>query len=440
MADYRDFYRELRTDWLKLRGCLFDSNTRLPSLPMVLDGVRRRLEAGERVGLIYVDPSGGGHLEAIHGWQAYDRLVREVAEGLRQSRLGSSDDGVLAVVGVRGDEFVMFTRLASVDRLEPLRQAVAEEVGSFLEERPESSFRVTPQTAAVELEIQPDVRIERSLYQGLHRARELCRQEQQRRRSDRLNELDRILGERDVVVRYQPIVDLASGRIHGFEALSMAPSESLFETPDMLFSFAEDTGRILDLDRVCRLEAMDRARPLLTAGADATGSKIFLNCSAQVFHDTSLLADLLDAVKTPPLGPETVVLEVTERVAITEWEIFRESLGCLRQAGIQVAIDDMGSGYSSLQAVAEIEPDYLKFDLTLVSGIHASPIKREMLATLVTLARRIGAKPIAEGIEEREELAAVQLLGVDYGQGFLFARPALPAEAGHVHFPEIIAG
>ncbi len=435
MADYRDFYRELRTDWLKLRGCLLDANTRLPSLPMVLDGVRRRLEAGERVGLIYVDPSGGGHLESIHGWQAYDRLVREVAEGLRQSRLGNSEAGVLAVVGVRGDEFVMFPRLESGETLEALRGTLVEEVGSYLDGRPESSFRATLQSAAVELAIQPDVRIERSLYQGLHRARELCRREQQRRRSGRLSELDRILGERDVVVRYQPIVDLGSGRTHGFEALSTAPSGSLFETPDMLFSFAEDSGRILELDRVCRLEAMDRSRPLL-----GNGTKLFLNCSAQVFHDASLLTDLLAVVKTPPLAPGSVVLEVTERVAITEWEKFRESLGSLREAGIQVAIDDMGSGYSSLQAVAEIEPDYLKFDLTLVSGIHLSPIKREMLATLVTLARRIDAKPIAEGIEQPEELAAVRRMGIDYGQGFLFARPALPAEAGHVHFPEMMAG
>ena len=134
------------------------------------------------------------------------------------------------------------------------------------------------------------------------------------------------------------------------------------------------------------------------------------------------------------------MLEITERVAITEWQAFRACLGSLREAGVRVAIDDMGSGYSSLRTVAEIEPDYLKFDLSLVSDIHHSAIKRELLGALVTLARNIAARSIAEGVEKLEELAVVRGMGIDYGQGFFFARPAEASAAGHVHFPEPIAG
>jgi len=442
VTDYRDFYRELRTDWLRLRGCLYDPNTNLPSLPTVLDGVRRRLEAGGRVGLVYLEPVNGNHLEAIHGWEAYDALLREIAEALRHSLGERPEQTTLALAGVRSDEFVVFPALGTADgsaaaELERWRLALVEHVEERLLERPEASFRAPVQSAVVELEAKPTVRIERSISQGLHRARELCRQESERRRSGRLTELERILAERDVIIRYQPIVELASGRIHGFEALGAAPPGTAFETPDMLFSFAEESGRILALDRLCRLEALRHTPQLL---ATAAGCKLFLNCSADVVHDETLLSDLLDGAAALGLAADTLVLEITERVAITEWQAFRACLGSLREAGVRVAIDDMGSGYSSLRAVAEIEPDYLKFDLSLVSDIHHSAIKRELLGALVTLARNIAARSIAEGVEKLEELAVVRGMGIDYGQGFFFARPAAAAAAGHVYFPQPIAG
>lgn len=437
MTDYRDFYRELRTDWLRLRGCLYDPNTNLPSLPTVIDGVRRRLEAGRRVGLVYLEPANGSHLEAIHGWEAYDALVRELAEALRHGLGPRAEETTLALAGVRSDEFVVFSVLATADgsataELESWRRGLVEQVEARLLERADAAFRAPLQSAAVELAIEPTVRIERSISQGLHRARELCRQESERRRSGRLAELDRILAERDVVMRYQPIVELANGRIHGFEALGAAPPSTAFETSDMLFSFAVEAGHILELDRLCRLEALRRAPRLLEA---TPGCKLFLNCSADVVHDEELLPDLLDGARSLGLAADTLVLEITERVAITEWQAFRACLASLRLAGVRVAIDDMGSGYSSLRTVAEIEPDYLKFDLSLISDIHRSAIKRELLGALVTLARKIAALPIAEGVEKREEFEVVRAMGIDYGQGFFFARPAEAAAAGHVHFP-----
>ncbi len=231
------------------------------------------------------------------------------------------------------------------------------------------------------------------------------------------------------MVRYQPIVDLESGSIYGLEALSQPPDGSPFESPDMLFSFAEEADRILELDRLCRQEAMRRSVALVGPAGAVPGTKLFLNCSAYVFEDRSLLQDLRDGIADYGLEHGTLVLEITERVAITEWQTFRDALKSLREAGVLVAIDDdMGSGYSSLRAVAEVEPDYLKFDLSLVNDIHLSAIKRELLATLVTLARKIGARPIAEGIEKREELATVRQMGIEYGQGYFFARPVIPAD------------
>jgi EAL domain-containing protein (putative c-di-GMP-specific phosphodiesterase class I)/GGDEF domain-containing protein len=431
-----DKIEELRADWLKLRGYLFDPVTRLPALPAVLDEVRRRLEGGEPVGLVYLDLSGGGQIEAVHGWQIHDTMLQQVADALRDARaevLGEHD--AITLTGVRSDELVVFVGLASgtdrLERLDLLHRQLLDRVKRFLNVLSGDGDLVYPilQSASIELHIDPTIRIERTIYAALARARDLCRREAQRRQSGRLTELRRILISGDITIRYQPIIDLEHGQIHGFEALSSPPPTKIFENPEVLFAFAEETEGIIDLERLCRRQAIGRRHLLEAPG------KLFINCSAHGFADPLLIEDLHHHVAAAGFTAQDVVLEVTERVAITEWRAFRRILQEVRGAGLKIAIDDMGSGYSSLRAVGEIEPDYLKFDYSLIHGVHQSPIKRDLLETLVTLARKIGAQAIGEGIETLEEFETVRSLGVPLGQGYLFARPAPPAELKPVEFP-----
>ncbi|HSP05780.1 MAG TPA: EAL domain-containing protein, partial [Acidobacteriota bacterium] len=135
-------------------------------------------------------------------------------------------------------------------------------------------------------------------------------------------------------------------------------------------------------------------------------------------------AQLSEFVAELGLRQERIVLEITERVAIQEWESFKKVLHDFRKHGFKIAIDDMGAGYSSLQAIAELEPDFLKFDISLVRNIHENLIKIGLLETLVSLSNKINAKVIAEGIEEKDEYQALRNLGVDLGQGYFFAVPS----------------
>ena len=120
-----------------------------------------------------------------------------------------------------------------------------------------------------------------------------------------------------------------------------------------------------------------------------------------------------------------MVLEITERLAPEERQPYQQILRDLKRQGFGVAIDDMGAGYASLQALVEVEPDYLKFDISLVRNIDRNLIKRSLLETLVDLSQKIGAKVIAEGIEAETELAALLDLGVGLGQGRFFTAPEL---------------
>ena len=120
---------------------------------------------------------------------------------------------------------------------------------------------------------------------------------------------------------------------------------------------------------------------------------------------------------------DRVVLEVTERSAIRDIPVFRQALEALRTQGFRVAIDDAGSGYASLQAIAELKPNFLKVANTLVTGLHADTIKRDVVEMLVNLSRRIDAQCVAEGIETPEDLEECRRLGIPYGQGFYIGVP-----------------
>jgi EAL domain-containing protein (putative c-di-GMP-specific phosphodiesterase class I) len=154
--------------------------------------------------------------------------------------------------------------------------------------------------------------------------------------------------------------------------------------------------------------------------------KLFVNVETELIHE---LKSRGHEVLQPLLHiQDGVVLEITERAAIRDYNLFRESVSVLRGLGFKIAIDDAGSGYASLQSIAELKPNFLKISNYLVTGLHEDSIKRDVVEMLVRLAVRIDAQTVAEGIETEEELQAVRRLGVTYGQGYLLGRPAALGE------------
>lgn len=339
---------------------LYDPDTGLPSVPAVLGQLRRWAEKGRPIGTLLVDLSSEHPIEEGYGWSVYDRVLRQVAQilqGLRGSTLGDHD--IVAQRRVRSDRFVLFLELVGPNpeaALALVRERVLQELGRKLtvqvgSDRPRSlgvraAGRVVPRD--------PTTRIERSVYRALDDLDASCRHEVGEPASPRLAELRRILTSRDILIRYQPIVHLADRAVYGFEALTASGGGQVFENPERLFSFAEQTEQIVELEQLCRLESVRGAAAL------PAGRKLFLNCSAHGIADlVDLSTDLTAEIETSGLSVADVVLEITERVAVKGWRDFRRRLDHLRTLGFLVAIDDMGAGYSSLRSVAEVEPDFL---------------------------------------------------------------------------------
>jgi len=424
---------QMRAEWLKVHGYVYDPNTNLPAVPAVLEDVRRRIEKGERVGVIVVDVSGEEHLEEVYGWATYDGLLQQVAQALADCKgpLLAAED-VVALAGVRSDQFLVFVGLddrRGARELAQLRERVVNELGRRIKIQigNEVPRGLGLHAASSVLKYDPTVRIERSIYKVLDSIRIECHRDRQESLTARRRELRRILQSRDILIRYQPIVRLGDGSVFGYEALSCGPDGDVFQNPEMLFSFAEKTDQIVDLERLCRTESVRGSVRL------PRGHKLFLNCSAHGIGDVEGLSTQLVAhAQAVGLAPSDVVLEITERVAVTAWNDFRKRIDDLREMGFGVAIDDMGAGYSSLHSVPEVQPDFLKFDIALVRDIHLSPIKRGLLESLVLLAERIEAQVIAEGVEKEEEFETLREMNVPFGQGFLFSPPTTLA----FHVPE----
>lgn len=211
---------------------------------------------------------------------------------------------------------------------------------------------------------------------------------------------------------FQPIVNVRTQRVFGYEALLRSTEPNLTGAA-VLLDAAQRLGRIEQLGRYVR----ERAAELIpTAPPDAL---VFVNVHASELGDP-LLVD-----PSSPLSrhAERVVLEITERAPLDSVRDARRRVAALRDLGYRIAVDDLGAGYSGLGTFAQLEPEFVKLDMDLLRDVHVTPTKQKVIRSLAALAREMGMLVVAEGVERREERDTLIELGCELLQGFFFARP-----------------
>jgi len=214
---------------------------------------------------------------------------------------------------------------------------------------------------------------------------------------------------------YQPIVDLSSGTVLGYEGLVRLPREASFPHVGAMFDAAEVAGRVQDLDRA----ALDVV--LLGASEIADGLSISLNVSPRTFESSDFNATVFLAIlKRHGIRTERVILELTEREAVRDPERLRAAVLAVQEAG--VAADDVGAGNAGLRLLSLFRFDVVKIDLSLVQGARLDQTL-SILTSLVQMADRWGALTIAEGVETPAQLRTIRRLGIAAGQGYLLGRP-----------------
>jgi len=240
-----------------------------------------------------------------------------------------------------------------------------------------------------------------------------------------------ILKQRDLSALFQPVMDLSSGTFLGFEGLIRGPADNPLHSPVNLFGAARQQGLSLETEMLCRQIVLESF-----ASQDLPGL-LFLNISAEALTYPSFKnGQTLTFLKNLGIDPKRVIIEITENQPTFDFDGRRSALMHYRSMGFQIAIDDLGEGFSSLRLWSELRPEFVKIDMHFVQGANTDPLKQQLLRSIQSIAINSGTQVIAEGIETAAEFKFMRDIGIACGQGCFIARPAPipplnpPAEVG----------
>jgi len=244
------------------------------------------------------------------------------------------------------------------------------------------------------------------------------------------SDLRRALERNELCVYYQPIVSIASGELHGFEALVRweHPERGLIP-PDQFIAVAEETGLILSLGLGVLREACWQLRKWQQRSLSDRNLTISVNLSAKQLSQCDLIEKVEEVLTESGIDPWHLKLEITESVVMENAELAAVTLARLRGLGVRLSIDDFGTGYSSLSYLNRFPVDNLKIDRSFITRLNQGDENVEIVKTIVMLAGNLGMQVIAEGVETEDQLQQLRLLKCQYGQGYLFSKPLAAADA-----------
>jgi diguanylate cyclase (GGDEF)-like protein/PAS domain S-box-containing protein len=256
-----------------------------------------------------------------------------------------------------------------------------------------------------------------------------------RRALDRLDTesgLRRAVEEERLVVHYQPVIDLRDDRVSGFEALMRwdHPQRGLLDPAEFL-PVAEETGLIVPLGRWLFGEACRQTLAWQAAAGDDLS--VFVNFSARQLGHPTVVEDVALVLEETGIEPGRVQIEVTEHVLLDDEERAIEQIAALKDLGLQIVIDDFGTGYASLSYLRRFPVDLLKVDRSFVSGVTGASGDAAIVQGVIDMAHRLGLEAVAEGVESREQLETLRILGCERAQGYHLG-PPVPAAAVELAF------
>jgi diguanylate cyclase (GGDEF)-like protein len=405
-----------------------DGLTGLPNRAYVEERAREALEpSSERLaGVIFLDLDGFTAVNDLIGHGAGDLVIAQAARRLRAvvpaqdtvSRWGGDEFAVLMENATGAQEIIeLAERLAGVIAGGPFRVAdrdlgLTASVGVALADG--SAPGVVLRNADVAMARAKDSGGSRVEVYAAHMHADVVR------RLDMASDLQRAIAREELQLQYQPIVELATSRVTGAEALVRWWRGDEAVSPRAFLAVAEDSGLIVALGewvlrKVCAQGAAWRA-----ASWDVGVS---VNIALRQLNAPHFSAQVAAALAESGLPPSALTIELSERMLVEDSGLIADRLAELRELGVKLAIDDFGTGYASLAHLRQLPADIIKIDPSFVSGLGQDPVLTMLTKTIVQVGRDLGMQVVAEGIEQPRQLAELREMGCGYGQGFLVARP-----------------
>jgi diguanylate cyclase (GGDEF)-like protein/PAS domain S-box-containing protein len=381
---------------------------------------------GRRSGVIFLDLDGFTAINDLVGHGAGDLVLAQTARRLRAvvpaqetvARWGGDEFAVLMENAAAAQEIIeLAERLVDAVAKEPFRVADREirltaSVGVALAD--ESPPGVVLRNADVAMARAKDGGGGRVEVYAAHMHADVVR------RLDMASDLQRAIAREELTLQYQPIVELATSRVTGAEALVRWWRGDEAVTPRAFLAVAEDSGLIVPLGEWVLRKACAQGAAWRTASCDVGVS---VNLSLRQLNAPRFPAQVAAALAESGLPPSALTVEVGERLLVEDADLIVDRLTELRDLGVKLAIDDFGIGYASLAHLRQLPVDIVKIDPSFVSGLGQDPTLTLLTRTIVQVGRDLGMQVVAEGIEQPRQLAELREMGCGYGQGFLIARP-----------------
>ncbi len=425
-----------------------DPLTGLPNRLLFMDRLDRavsvrKLRSDFRFAVLFIDLDRFKLVNDSLGHAAGDTLLMEIARRLKALLSESEAYGSIATLArLGGDEF---TILLEELRHDGIAMDVADRVQEALKQPIEiegqevySSASIgiasseTRPVSAAEIMRDSDLAMYRAKSEGRARV-EIFDPSLHAIAKNRLaveSDLRAALRKKEFLLHYQPIVDLQSGRIIGFEALVRWQRNGVLVPPSDFIGIAEDTGIIVFLGNWILREALSTLAKWQKADELNAALTISINVSPRQFHQPDFLENVIDALTTSGVPAQTVRLEITESVTILDTGRTIEILQSLRSLGVRVSIDDFGTGYSSLSYIHQLPIDTLKIDRSFVTALQQKTGGREIIRTILALAQSMHMDVVAEGTETESHVEQLRQMGCGYAQGYFFSRPLDETTAG----------
>ncbi len=423
------------------RRAMHDSLTGLPNRALFLDRLIHAVAWSRRhhstFSVLFVDIDRFKVVNDSLGTKTGDQVLIEVAR-----RLGAALRNTDTAARFGGDEFIVLCEEIS-DEQQAVR--VAERIIKSVEAPFELEADTIHVTASIGIVVatgtdvdEPEALV-READSAMYRAKkrgvscELFDNDLRSRVAERKQieaDLRDAIERKEFRVLYQPQIDLRSGEIFGVEALVRwdHPERGLLEPSEFLW-LAEETGLIVSIGTWVLEQALEQGRRWLAAAPDKP-LKISVNLSARQHADPNLLHVVERALEGTGVDAQHLCLEITETVMMEDVEASSETLKALKAIGVEISVDDFGSGYSSLGSLKRFPVDTLKVDRSFVAGLDGGTAGEDVaiVTAVISLAHTLGLKAVAEGVETAEQLEQLRALDCDIAQGFYFARPR-PAAA-----------
>ncbi len=414
------------------KDLLFDRITGLPTVPLVMGEVKKFLHGSKQAGILYLNIVKYNRREGIYDWQIFDKIIREAVTYLRESKghILRKEDVLAADTEQKHEGQVIFLspprdKDSSVPKetLDKISQRIKDNLhthlGKSLGEHIIQRFGIYIGYSLLTYE--PEFSAEQVVSRALKDALQVASKQERRDYSYRTNKLKEIVLNEDIYPVFQPIVELKSLEVIGYEALIRGPRGSVLEFPESLFSLARELDLVIELDCLCREKALAHAPGL------KPNQRMFLNVEPEVIDNLKFRN--MNWVNKNLIKIEDIVLEISGQLAVRDFNLFRYIMEVFKMQGFKIAIDDVESSeYTVLSSLGRMKPDFVKVNISFIGDIDKDPIKQRLLTTLLDFSNRMGAKVITEGIETIDEYKILLKLGAHYGQGFLFACPLTPEQ------------